>query len=49
MLNCSRDKKEGTYRSGEREEKGSLCDPGSKLYSWEGGREGGREWCEENK
>ena len=31
MLNSSRDKNEGTYRSGEGGEKSLLCDPGSEL------------------
>ena len=38
MLNYYRDKNESAYRSG----KGGddpLCDPGSELYYWEGGRE----------
>ena len=38
MLNYSRDRNEGMYRSGEGEE-GPLCDPGSELHYWEGARE----------
>ena len=46
MLNSSRGKNEGTYRSGEGGE-GPASDPGSELLL--GGREGGREQCEDNK
>ena len=31
MLNYSRDRNEGRYRSGEGGEEGPLCDPGSEL------------------
>ena len=38
MLSSSRNKNEGTYRGGEGGG-GPLCDPGSELLYWEGGRE----------
>ena len=44
MLNFSRDKNEGTYRSGGGEE-GPLCDPGSELLL--GGR--ARVYCSATK